>query len=253
MSAFAFIRILREDRPGWWVVLGLALGFGALGKYNMIFFVPPVAMTILAFSALRPLVGTGRFWIMVLLAFLGTLPILIWNHQHDWISFRFQFRHGFTPSNRSVLTNVGEFLGGQLGTVGLLLFPLLWFVCVRGVRDGWRQQDPVRFFLGMLPLPMMVFFSYTGLSAKVEANWPQVAYLSGMVLAAEWLLAGPTSWRWRVVLGPNILMLGLICVQALTLAIPVRPGHDVSTRLHGWEQMGVALRDLDRKTGHKLC
>lgn len=251
LGTMAFLRILRNDVMSNWVFLGVCLAFGALGKYNMIFFVPAVAISILWFPEWRNRVLTGRFWAMVGLAALGTLPILYWNSQNEWASFRFQFAHGFRPSNRGILANIGEFLGGQLGTIGPVVFPLFWWIGVKAVLDGVRRREPARMFLGMLALPMMLFFVKRGLTSKVEANWPQIAYLSLMPLTAEWLFTAEGKLRSRLgwVLGPSALLTLLVVVQAMTLILPLPPRADVSTRLHGWKQMGEAVRRLDERFG----
>ncbi len=251
LGTLAFLRILGNDATSNWVFLGACLAFGALGKYNMIFFVPAVAVAILWFPDWRSRVLTGRFWMMVGLAALGTLPILFWNSQNEWASFRFQFAHGFRPSSRGILANIGEFLGGQLGTIGPVLFPLFWWIGAKAVLDGVRCREPARLFLGMLALPMMLFFVKRGLTSKVEANWPQIAYLSLMPLTAEWLLSVEGKLRSRVgwVLAPSALLTLLAVVQAMTLVLPLPPRADVSTRMHGWQQMGEAVRRLDERFG----
>lgn len=251
LGTVAFLKILRNDVPSNWVFLGVCLALGALGKYNMIFFVPATAFVILWFPEWRNRVLTSRFWLMVGIAALGTLPILYWNSLNEWASFRFQFAHGFRPSNRGILSNIGEFLGGQLGTIGPVLFPLFWWIAGRAVLDGIRRKEPARAFLGMLALPMMLFFVKRGLTSKVEANWPQIAYLSLMPLTAEWLLStkekAPIRCGW--VLAPSALLTLLVVVQAMTLILPLPPRADVSTRMHGWTQMGEAVRRLDERFG----
>lgn len=251
LATWAFLRILERDRVVDWFWLGAALGLGASSKYNMIFFCPGVAVTLLAFPRLRPLVGSGRFWLMFGLAFLGAVPVLWWNHQHDWASIRFQLHHGFKPAQRGLWGCLGEFLGGQAGTIGPTLFPVLWLVVLDGLRRGWRQADEKRFFLAAAAFPTMAFFAYRGLQSKVEANWPQVAYLSAMLLFGEWLGAGDGPRRLRWVLGPSAVLAALAVIQALTLILPIPPRSDVSTRLHGWQEMGRAVRALDDATGRR--
>ncbi|NLI74969.1 MAG: hypothetical protein GX442_00845 [Candidatus Riflebacteria bacterium] len=241
-----------RERLSPWALTGLALGLGAMSKYNMIFFVPGIAVTLLAFPRLRPTVGTGRFWVMVGLAALGTVPVLWWNATHDWASLRFQFHHGFKASQRTLVSTAGEFLGGQCLTVGPLLFAVLWGVGLARLRDAWRNGDERRFFLAAAGLPMMAFFTYTGLTSKVEANWPQVAYLTVMVLAAEWLGQGNAPSRLRWVLGTSGALTALAVLQAMTLALPLPPRSDVSTRLHGWSAMGRAVRAFDERTGRRF-
>lgn len=249
LGIVAFLSILRTDSTKNWLILGICLACGALAKYNMIFFVPATAFVILFFPEWRNRVLTGRFWLMVGIAALGTIPILYWNSLNEWASFRFQFAHGFQVSSRSVAANLGEFLGGQLGTIGPVLFFLLWWVAGKAVLDGIRRREPGRAFLGMLALPMMVFFLKRGLTSKVEANWPQIAYLSLMPLAAEWILASNETFRKRCtwVLGPSTVLTLIVVIQALTLILPIPPRADISLRMHGWREMGAKVRELDRR------
>lgn len=251
-GALAFLKAVNDTRDRWWIALGLALGCGALSKYNMIMFVPGVAVAILAFKRYRHLVFTRRYWLMVLLAAAGTLPIIYWNIQHDWISFKFQFDHGLSANQRSVVKNFGEYFGGQLGTLGLTLFPVLWFVVVRQAFLAYKKQEEVRFFLAWLALPTMLFFTWTGLNSKVEANWPQVAYLSGIILIAEWIVtSGNFRRRLFWVSGPSFALAVLAIIQSLTLILPLPVRSDITLRMHGWRQMGEYLRQADVETGKK--
>jgi len=253
LGIYSFIRALNDQRDRWWIVTGLALGCGALSKYNMILFVPGVAIAILTFKRYRHLVTTRRYWLMVLLAALGTVPIIYWNMQHDWISFKFQLDSRLAGNTRSIMHNLGEFIGGQLGTIGLTLWPVLWFATIKVAWSAYRNNDEQRFFLAWLALPAMLFFTHTALKSKIEANWPQIAYLSAMLLTAEWLCeSGKGMKRIYWVIGPSAILAVVAVVQALTLVLPLPPSADISLRLHGWRQMGTILREIDRETGNKL-
>ncbi|GAB4274434.1 MAG: hypothetical protein Kow0029_14780 [Candidatus Rifleibacteriota bacterium] len=251
LAMYSFLKAINDSRDRWWIMTGIALGLGALSKYNMIFFVPGIAMTILAFPKYRGLVYTRRYWLMVILAALGTIPVVYWNMVHDWISFKFQFHHGLKPSNRGIVKNIGDFLGGQLGTIGITLFPILWLAVCKNAINAWKRADETRFFLAWLAFPMMAFFVYTGTQSKVEANWPQIAYISAMILAAEWIAISPTTARKYWVLGPSVFMAAIVVLQSLTLILPISPKSDISTRLHGWREMGKKIRKLDEQLEYK--
>lgn len=251
LGMYSFLKALGDRGDFWWCVTGIALALGALSKYNMIFFVPGVAIAILAFPQYRHLVTTRRYWLMVGIAAMGTLPILYWNHTHDWISFKFQFDHGLKPNQRSLLKNVGDFLGGQLGTIGLTLFPVLWLVVLKISRHAWKRRDEARFFLAWLALPMMAFFVYTGIRSKVEANWPQIAYISAMLLVAEWINSGVGNSRRNWVIAPSAFLAALVVLHSMTLILPLPPRSDISTRLHGWRQMGRLIQKADAENGRK--
>ncbi len=247
----AFTSCLARDGLSDWLFLGFCLGCGAMAKYNMIFFVPGVAAVILLFKEKRGLIVTPRFWGMVFLAFAGAFPVLYWNHTHDWISLKFQFNHGFKSAGRGFWDNLGEFIGGQLGTIGLTLYPvLIWQGCVVLIRS-WREGDEKRFILTCLSMPMALFFIINGTKSKVEANWPQVAYLGLMPLAAEWILAGVDSRRLKWTLGPSAILGAIAIFQAITLLAPIPPGWDISTRLHGWIPMGERIKTLDAEKNRK--
>jgi 4-amino-4-deoxy-L-arabinose transferase-like glycosyltransferase len=251
VGIYAFLKAIHNQKDFWWIITGLALGLGAISKYNMIFFVPGIALTILAFKQNRHLVFTRRYWLMVLLAAIGTLPVLYWNYTNDWASLKFQFAHGLTPSKRGFLQNFGEFLGGQLGTIGPTLFFALWFVSIKSAIKSWKNNDQIRFFLAWLALPMMAFFVYTGSKAKVEANWPQIAYMSAMLLAAEWICLTDSKKAFKWIAGPSIALTALVLLQSFTQILPLPANADVSTRLHGWKKMGETLKQIDQKTGQK--
>ncbi len=245
-----------ESQPdtavGPWLLLGVALGLGAMGKYNMIFFCPAVALLTLGWRSRQAWLGTGRFWLMVGLAALGALPVVYWNSINDWISFRFQFAHGLTPAQRGLGVNVGEFLGGQLGTLGLTLFPLVAFVSLRQFVVAWRENRPQEFVLAAMTVPSLLFFAYSGMRSKVEANWPQVAYLSALPLVAAWALQRQRPRRALLIaMLPSALLAGLATFQALTFVVPLPPGFDISRRLTGWRELGEAVRTVDVALGRK--
>ena len=72
-------------------------------------------------------------------------PVLIWNVQHDWASFRFQFVRAVATHELSLRT-VGEFLGLQFGLVGFVLLPVVLsgvtLTAWRGYRTPRAGRDP---------------------------------------------------------------------------------------------------------------
>lgn len=257
-----FIWVQRESRNRLWLLIGLLFGLGALSKYTIIFLAPGIIGTMLVFPRLRPAFARGWFWTAVLIALLGAFPVIYWNWQHDWISFKFQLQHGFKPAIRTFEQNVGEFLGGQLGTMGPFIFLLLIWRIVADLWRGWCdscapsadgervRNGEMRFALAAMAAPMALFFLVNGCRSKVEANWPQPAYLTAFPLVAEWLLATVGSWRrFWIVAAPTFLLALLATVQVFTLVFPIPPGNDISTRLHGWREFGAEIASEARTMG----
>jgi len=63
-------------------------------------------------------------WAAALIAVVVFLPVLVWNAQHDWASFRFQFVRA-TATHELSLRTVGDFVGLQFGLVGFILLPVV--------------------------------------------------------------------------------------------------------------------------------
>ena len=77
------------SRSAWaWWATGIVVGVGILAKYTMVLFLPSVALFLLTTPAYRKQLYRPGFWIMSVLAALSSLPILIWNSQNHWVTFR---------------------------------------------------------------------------------------------------------------------------------------------------------------------
>lgn len=107
-----------HGRPGAFLGMGLAIGVGFLAKYTMFLWL----IGLLLFCALEPRARRHLrrpwLWAGVGLALLFTLPVLLWNHQHGWVSFRHVVRQTGTSGGSFAPGNVAEFFGGQIGALG---------------------------------------------------------------------------------------------------------------------------------------
>ncbi len=169
-----------------WPVLGLVVGAGILAKYTMALWVPSLGLFLLTARPYRVLLRRPGFWCMAGVAGLCCLPILVWNIQHDWVSFR----------HVGALSGAGEsgvHWLGPLVYVGEQFALLLgfWFgawAAAMIAHRPWREMDPGVCYLWWLSAPMfLTFLLFSPKTGGGEMNWPVTAYLSGLVLAAAWL------------------------------------------------------------------
>lgn len=99
-----------------WLWLGVALGVGVLFKYTVLLL--PLGM--LAFAVVRrPHVRVRTVWALLAVPpfALGLLPIVAWNAQHDWVSFRHLLGHLGLPGGDAPV-RVGEGEGGRTARSG---------------------------------------------------------------------------------------------------------------------------------------
>jgi 4-amino-4-deoxy-L-arabinose transferase-like glycosyltransferase len=256
-----------------WPLLGVTLGLGMLAKYTMIVWLPSAALFLLMTPAYRQLLWSRGFGCTIAVAGLCCLPILIWNAQHDWVTFRHVLGlSGLHDGAESVSSPKIHWLGPLYylgGQCALLLgyWFVVWAAAMIAHRPGRESDDGVR-YLWWLSAPMfLLFLAFSPKTDGGEINWPVTAYLSGLVLSAAWLARqfdDPRRW-YRLATAVN---LGLACVLGLAVTIfmhhsewlyplltrlageptaanpfPLRR-FDPTCRLRGWRTLAAAVDAL---------
>lgn len=119
----------QKPRLGHWLQLGLALGLLGLSKYTAIFVVAGLLLILLLENKrwkLQILRLAGAVGISILLV----LPVLIWNNENDWISFKYQTSHVVGASRFDINVPLRSLIAQWVG-YGLFLVPLGWWALLR--------------------------------------------------------------------------------------------------------------------------
>lgn len=233
-----------------WLLTGLLVAVGILAKYNMVLWLPSLGLFLLTSPEQRGLLRRPGFWLMSVVAALGAVPILVWNLQHDWITFKHVNTLAGLRGDAPRLHWQGPliYLGAQFGLL-LGFWFAVWLAAMIAHRPG-RPVEAGRRYLWWLSAPMfLVFLAFSPKTNGGEVNWPAAAYLSGLVLAAGWLWElRPTlsvmQRRWLTAWGAGTAALGLslgLLLHGTDRAYPVLG------RLadHVWPEQPLALRRLD--------
>jgi len=246
LTLYCFIRALENDVGSreslrWWMATGLVLGVAFASKYTSIFLPLAILIAVLVRGELRARLREPGPYIACMLATLVFLPVLLWNSQHDWISFVFQLKHGLSAPKGSALVaawkHEGDFFGGQAALASPILFILMGIVVVRAFR---ATAPSVCFALGVVATVTFGFFVYSGVRQRVEPNWPAPAYIPAIVLLsiASWT---PRGEKWlKGGIGLAGAMSFLIYVQALIPILPLKPAKDPIARAFGWTELAAA-------------
>lgn len=250
---FAYGAVFEGNKWGYYLA-GATAGFALLAKYTAVLLLPAFFFFLL-FSRKRCELKKRGPYAAVIVAFLVFLPVVLWNYQHDWVSFQFQLNHGMAGERRFNLATFGEYLGVQAGGLNPVFFLALLYLLVWRFRSV-AAEDRQAFLLWPC-LTVLAFFGYAALFKRVEGNWAAPAYVTGIILLAKWLDATNRVWVYRcgIVLG-LIMTLFLKAPEAFEFLpkswVMKRQvlGYDVMFRSAGGVMNGV---DLALAADYKLA
>lgn len=221
-----------------WLLVGVFAGLAFLSKYPAVFLLP---LTLLyMFLVRRELLLSPKPYISLLPALILSIPVLWWNFQHDFVSFRHVSN---LASKNAHFPNWGsffEFLGGQ----SLLLSVLPFLFLLYGWWRTFKDKDRRLVFLTVYSLPVFLFFAILALKKRVYANWPGFGYFTGAILIAlymERLLRRSKPAFWGVVLFSSFLILLLHftpLIDHIGLRWLLPPKRDPVKVMVGWEKLG---------------
>jgi hypothetical protein len=234
LALYAVVRAL-DAAPGsrqglvWWLGSGAALGLGLLSKLSAVILPFGILLALLARPDLRRRLAEPGPYLACLLATLVAVPIVAGNAAAPSV---FQLRHGFGASRGSPLLQELDFVGGQIGIAGGILFVLLAIAVARSLR---RSAEPVRFVLAVVALATFAVFAVSSLRHRAEANWALTAYLPAVALLAS--SSGDRGWR-RWLRGGIALGGGMVALGYLQMVTPVLPfQEEMIRRGHGWDDV----------------
>ncbi|EQD25124.1 MAG: 'Glycosyl transferase, family 39, partial [Leptospirillum sp. Group IV 'UBA BS'] len=190
LTLLSFWRAIDRNSGREMLLSGLWFGLGLLSKYTMVLLGPLLVLFLLLDPRGRSWFRRPSLWGAGALALLLFTPVILWNSQQAWGSFRFQWHHGMQAHQMAPLDGLCDYLGGQLGVMTPIVYLILLGAgVVAGIRLFRTPSRPL-LFLWVTSYPILLFFAYSSLKAKVEANWPVEGYLGAFLVAgallAEW-------------------------------------------------------------------
>jgi hypothetical protein len=191
--------------PFWWLAAGVCGGIAMLAKLHGIFLFAGLGLFLSTSRSHRHWLATPWPYLAVAVAAVIFLPVLIWNEQHQWVSFVFQAERArpreFEPWAPLIA------IAGQ----ALFLLPWIWLPLVlrlaRAGLDGPakdRQWLMACFAIG--PIALFTAVAWTG--TRTHPHWAAPGYLmlfpvlgcqvataleSGRRYTRIWLIASATS------------------------------------------------------------
>jgi hypothetical protein len=205
-------------------------------------------------------------WLLSGGAILGWIPIVAWNVEHDWASFRHVFwQIGGEQSVGGEFQWYGPFifLAGQFGILFGGWLAAFLVAAWRFRHQRTPTQDEGLRLIWWCSVPVWCIFALASFIKAGQPNWPAPAYLGGIILAFAWLrdeVSGQYARSIRLVLSVTVsislfavavihfpgiirpLLAQLVKKPSEAKPLPVR-NLDITARLVGWKTLA---KEVDR-------
>ncbi|MBL8628960.1 MAG: glycosyltransferase family 39 protein, partial [Rhodospirillaceae bacterium] len=185
LALYALVRLRANPKTWLWILLGVALGFGALSKYAMLFFVLGLAVWAAVDRGARILLGSRGAGVAAVVALLIILPNILWNADHAFVSVTHVADNMALAQARFSLADMLDFVGAQAGILGPVLF-----IAFVGALVRWPPQfKPQLTLLICFCAPVLLLMTLQAFLSRAHANWAATAYIAAVPVVVAWCLS----------------------------------------------------------------
>jgi 4-amino-4-deoxy-L-arabinose transferase-like glycosyltransferase len=253
---FFLAKVLETGRGQWWLAVGAAVGCAMLSKYTALFFGPAILIWLLAVPKQRRWLLSPWPYLGALIAFAIFAPVIVWNAEHQWVSFLKQI------SGRARIEDFRPaFIGELIPTQVAFATPLMFILGAMGLHALARRATgamSARVLVNAMFWTVTAYFIWHSLHARVEANWFAPVYPAFAVAAA--VAAHLARWearaqrladfcrRWAAPLG--VVMFAALIVQANTGVLSgYRRDATVRSVGVGWRELAAEIETVRKRIG----
>jgi 4-amino-4-deoxy-L-arabinose transferase-like glycosyltransferase len=252
---FFLAKVLETGRGAWWLAVGAAVGVALLSKYTALFFGPAILIWLACVPKLRRWLASPWPYLGGIVAFAVFSPVVLWNADHQWVSFLKQFGRARIEDFRPV------FIAELIPTQVAFATPLVFILGAMGLHAlTWRRvgASASRVLVETMVWTIVAYFVWHSLHARVEANWFAPVYPALAVAAAA--AASIAPWkppqqrliafclRWAAPAG--IVMFAALIVQANTGVLSgYRRDATVRSVGVGWRELAAGIEAVRARTG----
>jgi len=252
---FYLAKVSETGRDAWWLAVGAAVGVALLSKYTALFFGPAILIWLVT-------VPKMRHWLISPWPYLGGLtalaifsPVMLWNADHQWVSFIKQIGRARIEDFRPAF--IGELIPTQIAFATPLVF-ILGAMGLYALLARKAGAAAARALINATFWTIVVYFIWHSLHARVEANWFAPVYPAFAIAAA--VAAHLTQWkdrqqrtidfclRWAAPTG--VVMFALLIVQANTGVLSgYRRDATVRSVGVGWRELASQIEAVRARLG----
>ena len=252
LSLLAVVKLQTNDSWRWGVILGVGIGFGLLSKYAMSYFILCLALYAVWTRDGRTLLKDARLYAALAIAAALIAPNLVWNAHNGFATLKHTADNANLRSSLFHPSEALEFVTGQFGVFGPVLFAALVVYCANWLRDPkvrTEAGEPERLLLAFT-VPVLLLMATQAFLSRAHANWAAFAYIAGTVLITAALLREDWRrlfWASMAIHVAIVLLIGAGGMLAGRFALP--GGADPYARVLGWKALADTAMDKAKAGG----
>jgi 4-amino-4-deoxy-L-arabinose transferase-like glycosyltransferase len=224
-----------------WLIAGILMGLAFNSKYTAVFLPLGLILFLILTPSYRKLFLSFWLYACLLLFIISTMPVVVWNYNHDFASFKFQSVGRVTEARGSYF-NIQDFFG-LIGHQSFLLVPVLFFTLITMLGTLFKMY---RFKLSTIPAqklfllsffaPVFIGFWFISFFYWVKINWMMPAYITGIILAGMYLKKKWLMYQLYCSLAIHLIM----AVEIIFYPIMVRS----DDTWVGWDQLARQVKEV---------
>ena len=221
-------RFLEKNHPVTTVLLGFSAALLLYSKYH-----GGLVVLFTLLSHLRLLVNY-RIYIAGLVALLLFTPHLIWQMDHNWVSFRYHLLE--SNVNPYKISHTLDYVLGQLLAAG----PVAGFILIPAA-FLFRARDKMDRALKFTLTGIYVFFLLSSFRGKVEMNWTAPVLVPLVILSCKFI-ATREKWLQALRFTLPVSILVVLMARIITVADLV-PNDSIRKKYHAWKEWPAKMNE----------
>ncbi len=246
LSLLMLYKAIFLEKKFYWLLAGICMGLAFDSKYSAVFLPAGVLIFLILSSSHRKKLLSPWLWASLLLFIIAIGPVIIWNVQNDFASFRFQSGERLQSATSSHF-NILNFLG-MLAHQSAILMPVLFFGLIIFIFHLLRRYGlhitsiPSKdLFLLSFFLPLFCSFTILSVFYWIKLNWLMPSYISGIILISSYFTQ---KWlKYQMVFA--LVIHAVLAIEILFYPFKVKS----DDTWVGWRQLADDVEELKQEEG----
>jgi len=227
----------------WWIWSGIFIGLSFDSKYTAIFLLFGLFVFLLASNKYRRLLLSPWPWLCLFFFLVTILPVIIWNVQNDFASFRFQSQNRM-KSMSGIHIDLLNF-AGVIGHQSAILVPVLFFSLIyylfrlfKKYRLKIYKIPDEKLFLLCFFLPVFIGFLCLSFIYWVKLNWMIPAYISAIIWLSVYI--GKRWIRYQLIF--SMIVHFVLAIEVIFYPVDIKSDDTWA----GWPDLANSVRELKK-------